>query len=110
FHEERDRLGLDHVLDLLAKRAHDHVPLVVIRSSWMVPSASGAASAVLTKRCWSISGSPSKRGLATVTWKWSPPPVRSTTSSTDASGKACSRSIRIVSLAIDDDATHALPL
>src|SRR5439155_21851531 len=36
----------------------------------------------------------SKRGLATVTWKWSPPPVRSTTESSSASGNAASRSCR----------------
>ena len=48
------------------------VPFVLIRSSWMVPSASGAASASLTSRCWSSSESPANRGVATVTWKWSP--------------------------------------
>ena len=45
----------------------------------MVPSRSGSASASLTSRCCSSSGSPSKRRLSTVTWKWSPPPVRSST-------------------------------
>src|SRR5829696_6802333 len=43
-HEDDDVLGLDDLLDLVAKLAHA-VPLVVIRSSWMVPSASGSASA-----------------------------------------------------------------
>ena len=44
----------------------------------MVPSASGAASARLTSRCCSTSERPSNDALSTVTWKWSPPPVRST--------------------------------
>src|SRR5581483_11865403 len=54
----------------------------------MVPSRSGSESASFTRRCCSSSGSPAKRLLATVTWKWSPPPVRSSTLSSAASGKA----------------------
>ena len=50
----------------------------------MEPSASGAASASFTRRCWSMSGSPSKASLTTVTWKWSPPPVLSSTSTARA--------------------------
>ncbi len=69
----------------------------------MVPSASGAASARLTSRCCSTSDSPSNDPLSTVTWKWSPPPVRSSTS-TPPSGNASSRSARIASIAIGDDA------
>src|SRR5256885_9769592 len=57
----------------------------------MVPSASGAARASKTSRCCSTSESPSKRALATDTWKWSPPPVRSSTE-TWSPGKAASRS------------------
>src|SRR6266487_2366339 len=56
----------------------------------MVPSRSGSASASFTRRCWSSSDRSAKRGLATVTWKWSPPPVRSSTYTSVASGKACS--------------------
>ena len=63
------------------------VPSFVMRSSWIVPSASGAASARLTIRCCSTSETPSNASLATVTWKWSPPPVRSRTS-TCPPGKA----------------------
>ena len=85
-HEDRDGLVVDHVLDLVAERHAG--PFVVMRSSWIVPSASGAASARLTRRCCSTSESPSNAALATVTWKWSPPPVRSTTS-TVPSGNAC---------------------
>src|SRR5919204_4679381 len=65
----------------------------------MVPSASGSARASFTSRCWSRSESPLKRGLVTVTWKWSPPPVRSATSSSAASGKAARR--RVSSRAVD---------
>jgi streptomycin 6-kinase len=43
-----------------------------------------------------------------VTWKWSPPPVRSTTVNSAESGNACSSSVRIVSLAIGDDAIDAV--
>src|SRR5205823_8555966 len=86
-HEQHDLLVLDHVLDPFAQLGHV-VPLVLIRSSWMVPSRSGSASASLTSRCCSSSGKPSKRGLSTVTWKWSPPPVRSSTRSSAASGNA----------------------
>jgi streptomycin 6-kinase len=74
----------------------------------MVPSASGAASALLTRRCWSIRARPENRGLTIVTWKWSPPPVRSITDSSVESGNACSSSVRMVSLAIGDDASDAL--
>src|ERR687887_351456 len=54
----------------------------------MVPSARGSARASFTSRCCSSSGSPLKRGLVTATWKWSPPPVRSSTTSSVASGNA----------------------
>ena len=54
----------------------------------MVPSASGAASARLTSRCCSTSERPSNATLATVTWKWSPPPVRSTTSTAPVGERA----------------------
>src|SRR5919197_1842956 len=54
----------------------------------MVPSARGSARASFTSRCWSRSESPLKRGLVTATWKWSPPPVRSSTRSSVASGNA----------------------
>ena len=74
----------------------------------MVPSASGAASARLTRRCCSTSESPSNDPLWTLTWKWSPPPVRSSTS-TLPSGNACSRSARITSVAIGDDANDGAP-
>src|ERR671931_1348913 len=57
----------------------------------MVPSASGAARASYTSRCCSTSERPSKRRLTTVTWKWSPPPVRSSTE-TSSPGKAASKS------------------
>src|ERR1044072_832279 len=57
----------------------------------MVPSASGVARASYTRRCCSTSERPSKRELATVTWKWSPPPVRSSTE-TSSPRKAASRS------------------
>src|ERR1044072_4095466 len=57
----------------------------------MVPSASGVASASYTRRCCSTRERPSKRELAHVTWKWSPPPVRSSTE-TWSPGKAASRS------------------
>src|SRR5207245_321536 len=43
-HEERERRAADHLIDLVSLLAHP-LPLVVIRSSWIVPSASGAASA-----------------------------------------------------------------
>ena len=43
-HEEAHRLVLDDRLDLLAQLAHVR-PLVLIRSSWIDPSPSGAASA-----------------------------------------------------------------
>src|SRR5204863_8797755 len=91
-HEERHRLLLDDLLDPFAQIAHI-VPLVLIRSSWIVPSRSGSASASFTSRCWSSSESPSKRGLATTTWKWSPPPVRSSTATSPASGKAWRRRV-----------------
>src|SRR6185503_20362364 len=100
--EDRDGLVVDHVLDLVAER-HAGPFVVVMRSSWIVPSASGAASARLTIRCCSTSETPSNASLATVTWKWSPPPVRSRTS-TCPPGKAASSSVRIVSATIDDDA------
>src|SRR5581483_7955959 len=48
-HEERDRLVLDDILDAIRKLVHV-VPLVLIRSSWMVPSRSGSASASFTSR------------------------------------------------------------
>src|SRR5919109_1789760 len=54
----------------------------------MVPSRNGSARASFTSRCWSRSESPLKRGLVTATWKWSPPPVRSSTTSSVASGNA----------------------
>src|ERR671930_2466030 len=54
----------------------------------MVPSASGSPSASCTSRCCPRSGSPLKRGLVTATWKWSPPPVLSSTDSSRASGNA----------------------
>src|SRR5829696_5824085 len=38
-----------------------------------------------------MSERPAKRSLATVTWKWSPPPVRSTTAISPASGNASRR-------------------
>ena len=96
FHEHRDIGAVDDVLDLIA---HRHVvPLVVIRSSWIVPSASGAASAAFTSRCWSIRLTPSKRALSIVTWKWSPPPVLSTTA-ISAPGNAWSRRSLIASVA-----------
>src|SRR5262245_35585837 len=98
-HEQGDVLALDHLPDVRAQVGH-HVPFVLIRNSWIVPSASGPASASLTRRCWSISESPSKRALATVTWKWSPVPVRSCTSSSDASGNASPSSVRSLSVAI----------
>ena len=66
----------------------------------MVPSASGAASASFTRRCCSSNGSPSNRELATVTWKWSPAPVRSSTSSSDASGNASASIARNGSVAM----------
>ena len=43
FHEERYRLGLDDVADLVSER--HVVPFVLMRSSWIEPSASGMASA-----------------------------------------------------------------
>ena len=52
-----------------------------------MPSASGAARASLTRRCCSSSESPSNEPDATVTWKWSPVPVRSSTPISAASGK-----------------------
>ena len=55
--EDGDRLGVDDLLDLVVQRAHA-VPFVRMRSSWMVPSASGAASAALTSLCCWISGNP----------------------------------------------------
>src|SRR5919197_1683001 len=54
----------------------------------MVPSRSGSPSASFTSRCCSRSGSPLKHALVTATWKWSPPPVRSSTTSSAASGNA----------------------
>src|SRR5919197_3071148 len=54
----------------------------------MVPLASGSSRASLTSRCCSRSGGPLNRGLVTATWKWSPPPVRSSTTSSVASGNA----------------------
>src|SRR4029450_9345742 len=92
-HEERHVLGGDDILNLVAKLVQ-LVPFVFTLTSETGPPASGAPSASLTSRCCSISGSPSKRVLATVTWKWSPPPVRSSTDSSAASGNACSRSGR----------------
>src|SRR5581483_2487541 len=91
-HEQRDVRAVDDALDLVGVA---HVaPLVEIRSSWMRPSASGSASASYTRRCWSTSDSPVSDGDATTTWKWSPPPVRSVTCSSVASGDACSSSSR----------------
>ena len=43
-HEQAHRLVLDDLLDLVAQLAHV-IPLVLIRSSWIDPSPSGAASA-----------------------------------------------------------------
>src|SRR5262249_1886982 len=86
-HEQRHRLVLDHVLDPLGNFAHV-VPSVLIPRSWLVPPPRGPAGASVTSRCCSSSGNPSKRGLSTVTWKWSPPPVRSSTRSSGASGNA----------------------
>ena len=43
---------------IFALRSFMRVPFVLIRNSWMVPSASGAASASFTSRCWSISDEP----------------------------------------------------
>src|SRR5436190_7462204 len=57
----------------------------------MVPAANGAASAALTSLCCSRSGRSSNRGLVTSTWKWSPPPVRSETRTSVASGNASRR-------------------
>src|ERR1700674_5369605 len=56
----------------------------------MVPSRNGSESASFTSRRWSSRERPVKRRLATGSWKWSPPPVRSTTCSSVASGNACS--------------------
>src|SRR6185312_1100157 len=103
-HEDRDGLVVDHLLDLVVER-HAVPFVVVMRSSWIVPSASGAASARLTMRCCSTSETPSNAALATVTWKWSLPPVRSSTS-TVPPGKACSSSVRIVSTPIHVDANY----
>src|SRR5436190_7309835 len=62
----------------------------------MVPSASGSASASYTSRCCSTSESPAKRWLATETWKWSPPPVRSSTeSSSPGNASRSSSSTRV---------------
>src|SRR2546423_1179859 len=58
-HEERDRLVGDDVLDAVRQLTH-LIPLVLILSSWMVPSCSGSASASFTRRCWSSSESSSK--------------------------------------------------
>src|SRR6476659_2201587 len=96
FHEHGDGLVLDHVGDLLVQGFHA-VPFVLIRSSWMEPSARGAASASFTRRCWSRRATPSKSAVTTVTWKWSPVPVRSSTSTAVAPGKAPTRSARIAS-------------
>src|SRR6476469_5322915 len=49
-HEEHYGLVVDHVLDAVLDLAHE-VPLVLIRSSWIVPSRSGSASASFTSRC-----------------------------------------------------------
>src|SRR4029077_7463075 len=49
-HEERNVRVVEHVLDLFGV-AHAVVLLVWIRSSWMVPSASGASSASYTSLC-----------------------------------------------------------
>src|SRR6476469_9243489 len=66
--EDDDRLGVDHLLDLILQRCSAHaVPFVRMRSSWMVPSASGAASAALTSLCCWISGSPLNAGEVMVT-------------------------------------------
>src|SRR5918912_4467331 len=59
----------------------------------MVPSPSGPASASLMRRCWSSRESPLKLAARTVTWKWSPPPVRSSTCSSAASGNARSKRV-----------------
>src|SRR6185312_4459014 len=91
-HEEGHVRPFDDVLDLVGV-AHG-VPFVLIRSSWMVPSASGAASAWYTRRCCSTSDRPESDGAVTTTWKWSPPPVRSVTSSSVASGNAPWSSVR----------------
>src|SRR3954451_20998724 len=88
FHEDRNIRVVDHLLDLV--RIAHAAPFVLMRSSWIVPSASGAESASYTRRCCSTSDSPFSDAAVTVTWKWSPPPVRSTTSSSVASGNACS--------------------
>src|SRR5439155_6707738 len=65
-HEEGHGLVLDYLLDALAQLGHS-LPFVLIRNSWMVPSRRGSARASFTRRCWSRSVSPSKRGLAIVT-------------------------------------------
>ena len=49
-HEDGHGLVVDDVRDLLVEGLHA-VPFVLIRSSWMEPSPSGAASASLTRRC-----------------------------------------------------------
>src|SRR3954447_12681522 len=85
-HEDRHVRSFDDFLDLL-RIAHS-VPLVLIRSSWIVPSASGVDSASYTRRCCSTSDSPLSEGDAPITWKWAPPPVLSRTSSSVASGNA----------------------
>src|SRR5262245_1859149 len=90
-HEERHGLVLDQILDALAQLGHS-LPFVLIRSSWIVPSRSGSASASFTSRCCSSSERLTNLGLATTTWKWSPPPVRSSTVSSVASGNARSSS------------------
>src|SRR5206468_12855640 len=95
-HEERHGLLADDLRDLLVQGLHA-VPFVLMRSSWMEPSARGAASASFTRRCWSRRETPSNAELTTVTWKWSPVPVRSWTSSAAASGNACARSAWMVS-------------
>src|SRR5581483_3919859 len=66
-HEERDVGAVDDVLDLVGV-AHAE-PFVLMRSSWMVPSASGVASASYTRRCCSTSESPPRDGAVTTTWK-----------------------------------------
>src|SRR5579862_2869151 len=71
----------------------------------MVPSARGSASAWYTRRCCSTSERPPSDGAVTTTWKWSPPPVRSITSSSVASGNADSSKARSGSVAIYSDAS-----
>src|SRR5262249_50191337 len=103
-HEEGDVGAVDDFPDLVGVA---HVaPLVSIRSSWIVPSASGVDSASYTRRCCSTSESPVNDGAETTTWKWSPPPVRSMTSSSVASGNAPSSSRRRGSVLRGSVLTH----